>query len=234
MSRRTPAVAVVVTAAAVLTGCATTVPGKPVAADTPGPSSPPVTAGALDGLLLNQAEINTAMGATEMTVLETSRQMWDSSKEVSNVECLGAYGAAEYEVYTGSGWSAVRYSSMQEPGDDPPHFAEQAVVSFPSRDVAAKFFEGSAQAWARCANSGYSFKLPEWPVPAQWTVGDVANTDGMLSTSMVMEDGDGWGCGRALTVGNNVVIDVSTCSYNETGTPAQTIAQSIAAKLPDG
>jgi PknH-like protein len=51
---------------------------------------------------------------------------------------------------------------------------------------------------------------------------------------MVMEDGDGWGCGRALTVGNNVVIDVSTCSYNETGTPAQTIAQNIAAKLPEG
>jgi hypothetical protein len=233
MSRRTPAVAVVV-AAAVLTGCATTVPGTPVAGEEPRPSSPPVTAGALEGLLLNEAEINKAMGATEMTVLETSKQMWDSSKEVSRVECLGAYGAAEYEVYTGSGWSAVRYSSLQEPGDDPPHFAEQAVVSFPSRDVAAKFFEGSAQAWARCANSGYSFKLPDWPVPAQWTVGDVASTDGMLSTSMVMEDGDGWGCGRALTVGNNLVIDVSTCSYNETGTPAQTIAQNIAAKLPEG
>jgi hypothetical protein len=233
MSRRTPAGAVLV-AAAVLTGCAATVPGNPVAAEEPGPSSPPVVAGALDGLLLNKADINKAMGATEMTVLETSKQMWDSSKEVSNVECLGAYGAAEYEVYTGSGWSAVRYSSMQEPGDDPPHFAEQAVVSFPSPDVAAKFFEDSAQAWARCANRGYSFKLPEWPVPAQWTVGDVANTDGMLSTSMAMEDGDGWGCGRALTVGNNVVIDVSTCSYNETGTPAQTIAQNIAAKLPEG
>jgi hypothetical protein len=71
-------------------------------------------------------------------------------------------------------------------------------------------------------------------VPAQWTVGDVANTDGMLSTSMVMEDGDGWGCGRALTVGNNVVVDVSTCSYNETSTPAVTIAANIAAKLPEG
>jgi PknH-like extracellular domain len=233
MSRRTPAIAVVV-AAAVLTGCATTVPGQPVAGEEPRPSSPPVTAGALEELLLNEAEINKAMGAAEMTVLETSKQMWDSSKAVSRVECLGAFGAAEYEVYTGSGWSAVRYSSLQEPGDDPPHFAEQAVVLFPSRDVAAKFFEDSAQAWARCANSGYSFKLPEWPVPAQWTVSDVANAGGMLSTSMVMEDGDGWGCGRALMVGNNVVIDVSTCSYNDTGAPHVTIAQNIAAKLPEG
>lgn len=221
-------------AAAVLAGCAATVPGKPVAAETPGPPPPTVAAGALEGLLLNQAEINAAMGATEMTVLETSNQMWDSSKEVSNVDCLGAYGSAEYQVYTGSGWSAVRYSSLQEPGEEPPHFAEQAVVSFPSPDAAAKFHADSANKWGRCANSRYSFKLPEWPLPAMWTVGKVSNTGGMLTTSMVMEDGDGWGCGRALTVGNNVVVDVSTCSYNETGDVAVTIAKDIADKLPKG
>jgi hypothetical protein len=100
---------------------------KPVAADTAGPPPPPVAAGALEGLLFNPAEINAAMGATGMTVLETSKQMWDSSNEVSDVECLGTYGAAEYMVYTGSGWSAMRYTSLQEPGEDPPHFAEQAV-----------------------------------------------------------------------------------------------------------
>jgi hypothetical protein len=232
MSSRAPT-AVIVAAAAVLTSCAVTVPGKPVAAATAGPPPPPVAAGDLEGLLLGQAEINAAMGATAMTVLETSNQMWDSSGEVSNIECLGAYGAAEYEVYTGSGWSAVRYSSMQEPGEEPPHFAEQAVVSFPSDDAAAKFYADSGEKWGRCANGRFSFKLPEWPAEAMWTVGPVSNSDGMLKTSMVMEGGGGWSCGRALTVGNNVVIDVSTCSYNnETGDIAVTIAQDIANKLP--
>jgi PknH-like extracellular domain len=231
---RAPAVAVLV-AAAVVTGCAVTVPGKPVAADTLGPPPPALAAGDLDGLLLNEAEINAAMGATDMTVLEKSNQMWDSSGEVSNIECLGAYGAAEYKVYTGSGFSAVRYLSMQEPAEEAPHFAEQAVVSFSNHDGAAKFYADSAENWGRCANGRFSFKLPEWPAEAMWTVGQVSDTDGMLKTSMLMEDGDGWGCGRALTAGNNVVIDVSTCSYNnETGDTAVTIAQDIADKLPKG
>jgi PknH-like extracellular domain len=233
MTSRSPAVVVLV-AAAVLTGCVATVPGKPVAADTTGPPPPPVAAGALDGLLLNPAEINAAMGATEMTVAETSKQMWDSSGEVSDDECLGVYGAAEYKVYSGSGWSAMRYTGLQEPVDIPPHAVEQAVVSFPSRDAAAKFFADSEQDWARCANRQFSLKLPEWPVEAVWTVGQVANPDGMLTPLMVMEDGDGWGCGRALAVRNNVAIDVSTCSYDETGDAAEAIAGDIADKLPQG
>ena len=231
--RSRPAAAVLV-AAAVLTSCAATVPGKPVAADTSGPPPPPVAAGDLDGLLLDPAEINAAMSATGMTVAETSSQMWDSSEDISDAACLPVYGAAEYKVYTGTGWSAMRYVSLQEPGEDPPHFAEQSVVAFPNHDVATKFFAGSDEDWAPCADRRYNLKLREFNIDTLWTVGQVEITDGMLTTSMVMEDGDGWGCSRALTVANNVAIDVTACSYNRGGDAPVTIARGIADKLPKG
>lgn len=231
--RSRPAAAVLV-AAAVLTSCAATVPGKPVAADTSGPPPPPVAAGDLDGLLLDPAEINAAMSATGMTVAEASSQMWDSSEDISDAACLPVYGAAEYKVYTGTGWSAMRYVSLQEPGEDPPHFAEQSVVAFRNHDVATKFFAGSDEDWAPCADRRYNLKLREFNIDTLWTVGQVEITDGMLTTSMVMEDGDGWGCSRALTVANNVAIDVTACSYNRGGDAPVTIARGIADKLPKG
>jgi hypothetical protein len=50
---------------------------------------------------------------------------------------------------------------------------------------------------------------------------------------MVMEDGDGWGCARALTMASNVAVDVTACSYNRGGDAATTIARHIADKLPE-
>ncbi len=230
MSNRSLAAAALV-AVAVLTGCTATLPGKPVAAAAE-PAPPPVAAGDLDGLLLDEAEINGAMGATGMTLSESSKQMWDSSTEISEPDCLPVYGAGEYEVYTGSGWSAMRYMSLQEPEDDPPHFAEQSVVAFPNHEVATNFFAESEKTWAVCADRRYNLRLPDLNIETLWTVGKIENTDAMLTTSMVMEDGDGWGCERALTVASNVVIDVTTCSYSRGGGGAATIARDILEKMP--
>jgi len=230
VGKRSFAVAALV-GVAVLTGCTASVPGKPVAAAAEA-AAPPVAASGLDGLLLDEPEINGAMGATGMTVSESSKQMWDSSTEISESDCLPVYGAGEYEVYTGSGWSAMRYLSLQEPGDDPPHFAEQSVVAFPNQEVAANFFADSEKTWAECADRRYNLRLPDLDIETLWTVGEIENADGMLTTSMVMEDGDGWGCERALAVASNVAIDVTTCSYNRGGGGAQAIARDILEKMP--
>ena len=48
----------------------------------------------------------------------------------------------------------------------------------------------------------------------QWVVGPVSNTAGTLSATKTQVNADGWACQRALTVANNVAIDVSACSYN--------------------
>jgi hypothetical protein len=47
----------------------------------------------------------------------------------------------------------------------------------------------------------------------------------------VQEGGDGWACQRALSVRNNIAIDVVTCSYNQSGSPAIDVAARIAAKV---
>jgi hypothetical protein len=53
----------------------------------------------------------------------------------------------------------------------------------------------------------------------------------MLTSSQVQEAGNGWACQRALTVRNNLAIDVVTCAYDSTGPAATDIATKIAAKV---
>jgi serine/threonine-protein kinase len=61
------------------------------------------------------------------------------------------------------------------------------------------------------------------------TVGPVSNTNGTLSATVTGANSPG-ACGRALTVVNNVVIDVTACL----GPPdaAVNVAHQIAAKVP--
>jgi hypothetical protein len=54
-----------------------------------------------------------------------------------------------------------------------------------------------------------------------------------LSTTATQQNAKepGWGCGRALAVRNNVVVDVNTCSAKPADS-AVNIADQIAAKIP--
>jgi hypothetical protein len=52
----------------------------------------------------------------------------------------------------------------------------------------------------------------------------------MLSSTRTQEGLRGWGCQRALTVANNVAVDVDSCSYSPDDS-AVTVAQKIAAKV---
>jgi hypothetical protein len=57
------------------------------------------------------------------------------------------------------------------------------------------------------------------------------DNNGMLTASEVQEGGDGWTCQRALTVRNNLAIDIVTCAYTQNGPSATDIANQIAAKV---
>jgi serine/threonine kinase PknH len=187
----------------------------------------PVAGEALDGLLLSLTEINSAMGATGMTVNGTSTDMSDDSANVPDKDCRFVY-SAEASVYDGSSWTAVRSQHLREPADDFDHEVWQAVVSFPSANDAARFFAASAQRWPACSNRQFHYIEPGQPDKV-WTVGPIANTDGTLSTTATV--GEGWSCRRALTVSNNVAIDVAACSDTPVGA-AVNIANQIDAKVP--
>ena len=65
-----------------------------------------------------------------------------------------------------------------------------------------------------------------------WSVGPIKNSDGVLSTNATLQNAaaPGWGCGRALAIENNVIIDVNTCSANPADSAAR-IASQIAGNV---
>ena len=199
-------------------------------------TAPPVAAAALDGLLLSAAEINTAMGATQVSVTVDTKQMEDVSAVVARSECLPIYSPAEAAAYAGSGWTAVHRQDLS----DPSHAAVQSVVLFPSARQAAAFFTASAKSWQACANQSFTHIMSGGH--EVWEVGPISNTNGILSTvaqiSLEIDhlpatpEGAGLTGRRVLTVRNNVIIDIFTDSPNANDPAAVEIAAQIAAKVP--
>lgn len=212
-----------------LAGCATAVDGHPLPAKAAPPPEPPVAVAALDRLLLTAGEIK-ALTVSGVTGEEPRKSMLQHGRYISETACAAVDNTAEESVYAGSGWTAVRRQVFAEPGDDYDHFIDQAVVSFPAARDAADFFTASARMWADCSNQRYRYTKAGEPELA-WTVGPVANVDGILSTTKTQEGVDGWNCQRALTSANNVVIDVVACSYSQDQATAINIARRIATKM---
>ncbi|OBA61919.1 hypothetical protein A5647_09335 [Mycobacterium sp. 1100029.7] len=232
--RRQTAVLVLTASTLLAAGCTSNVTGKAVPADKPGtPARNPVTVSALEGLLLAPNQINTALSATSMKVWVTNKGMWNWSSGVSDKNCLAIDGPAQEKVYAGTGWTAMRGQRLDDSVDDSKkrdHYAIQAVVAFPTAHDADAFYQSSTQSWSTCSNRRFS-DVNQGQPDTVWTVAGLTKDNGMLSTSEVQEGGDGWTCQRALTVRNNVAVDVVTCAYSQVGSPATDIAAQIAAKV---
>jgi PknH-like extracellular domain len=183
----------------------------------------PVVERELDGLLLTPEQISAVMGAKAMAVTRRHDAMSDDSATMKPRECLAIDGSAQAQVYADSGFTAVRDQALND-GDNFMHYAEQAVVLFPTAKQASTFLIGSALHWPSC--HGYTHTQSG----TQWIVGPI-ETDGVLSTIATQQEAraGGWACGRALARKNNVIIDVNTCSPNPANS-AVDIANQIAAK----
>ncbi|OSC40640.1 sensor domain-containing protein [Mycobacterium decipiens] len=234
MRKQIAALAALAGACLLAAGCTNVVDGNAVAADEAGPlSQDPIPVAALDGLLLDLSQINSALGATSMKVWFNAKGMWDWSKSVPDKNCLAIDGPAQETVYAGTGWTAMRGERLDDSIDDSKkrkHYAIQAVVAFPTARDAGEFYNSSVQSWSRCSNRRFIDVNPG-QADTVWTVAEVVNDDGTLSSSQVQEGGDGWTCQRALTARNNIAIDVVTCAYSQSGSVAIGIATQIAAKV---
>jgi serine/threonine kinase PknH len=110
------------------------------------------------------------------------------------------------------------------------HVVVQAVVSFPSANDAARFFNASAQRWPACSMRQFHYINPGQPDQV-WTVGPIAITNGTLSTTVTKKDAGGYASQRALTVSNNVAIDVAVHAVNPAHAAVFNIVDQIAAKV---
>jgi hypothetical protein len=199
---------------------------------------PPVAQAALDGLLLSVAQINAAMGTTGLSVADDKKQMEDVSALVSRPECLPIYSPAEATAYANSGWSGVHRQFLGDPSRS--HLVQQTVVLFPTTQQASAFVSASAQRWQACSNGSFVHTMSGGR--EVWDVGPISNTNGTLSTTAHIglevfdrpgaQEGSGLTAQRALTVRNNVVIDILTDSRTATDPAAVNIAAQIAVEVP--
>jgi outer membrane murein-binding lipoprotein Lpp len=210
---RACAVAAVVAASVLLSGCVSTVPGSAVRAQNAGPIDvPPLTEAKLDDVLLSVGELNGIMGSTQMKVTSELKEMTDHSGEVSDPDCLGAIYGAEEPVYAGSGWTAMRDQVAREPSEDNEHWVEQTVVLYPSAEKAQKFFDDSKASWQKC--SGYSVSVDDLGATYLWQIDSVTADDTLITQMTAQEDAGGWACQHALSVVSNVSVEAWACGYS--------------------
>jgi serine/threonine kinase PknH len=185
----------------------------------------PAASTALDGLLLSPDQISTVMGIPGMAVVGTLSNFPDTSSFVSDAACVPLAYTAQAKVYANSGASAMREQIV---AGNPQAFAmAQAVASFPSPQQASAFFAASVKGWQACSNR--QFTRSANGMSQVHTVGSVANADGTLSVVITPANSVA-SCSRALTVANNVAVDISECG-GPPGAAADAVHQ-IAAKVP--
>ncbi len=195
----------------------------------------PLAESALEGLLLTPDQISAAFGASGMTVTSTVTTLpGNGSASVSDRACVPLAAAASSAVYADSGWTGVRGQELKWPVSGPPvHDVGQFVVLLPSAQDAAAFFTASAQRWQACSNRQFTVAAPGSGMPdTVENVGPVANTNGTLSATLTNAANSGINCQRALTVANDVAVDVQACNASPTSDAvAVSVAHQIATKV---
>ncbi len=224
MGRPTDALGVAVICV-VVAGCGTNIGNAESTAISRTMIPRPLVERELAELLLTPDQVNAAMGTTGMAVTGAQAAMSDNSSTMAPQECLAIDGAAEAPVYAESGFWAERDQSLNN-GDNFTHYLKQAVVQFPVVEKASAFLDASTQQWQACR------EYTHLQSGTHWSVGKITNANGALQTVATLQNASapGWGCGRALAVKNNVVIDVNTCSANPADS-AMKIADQIAANV---
>lgn len=99
-------------------------------------------------------------------------------------------------------------------------------VAFPTADKARAFVQTSADKWKNCA--GKTVTVTNKAKTYRWTFADVKGSPPTITVIDTQEGAEGWECQRAMSVANNVVVDVNACGYQITNQAGQ-----IAAKIVD-
>jgi hypothetical protein len=211
-------------AAVTMAGCGRATP----TAQTTSPA-PVMSSERLDSILLTVADVNAAMGASDMQPTSPiEHATWTVDRTLSNPDCRAAFFVAEAAVYQGSGYTGVSAQGLHEVGDDPHHRVGQAAVSFQSADLAVAFVRTSASKWRACA--GQTVTAHHLGRDYLWTVGNLDGDAPAIAQPHTLEGGNGYTCRHVLRAVLNVVLDVNACAY-QLGDQAGQIADKMAATV---
>lgn len=190
--------------------------------------TPLVKPGQLDSLLLDAAQINTIMGASDMQASKPQLEPANPTSTLSNPNCLGALTAAQAPTYASSGYTELHWVALKEPGKIA-HYVAQAVAVFPDVDKANAFVQSSAAQWDSCA--GQTVTVTGGGSTATWALGSLTRSPPSIALSETRTDVQGWTNQRAMRAVSNVVIDISAAG-GEISDQASQIADRIAANVP--
>ncbi|BBZ42955.1 serine/threonine-protein kinase PknH/PknJ [Mycobacterium parmense] len=188
----------------------------------------PIPAGRLGALLLGPAEVNSVMGSSAMQPGKPMQSMDASAVTLSLPDCQGALYTTQDPVYAGTGYTGVSGVVSSEPGDNYDHWVNQAVVAFPSAEKANSFLQSSADKWKACA--GQTVTVTNKGNTYRWAFAQVQGAPPKIAVMDSQEGADGWECQRAMSVANNVVVDVNACGYHISN-QGTAIADKIAGKI---
>ncbi len=233
------ACAVGVVCVAVGSGCSTIVSGaaRPQRARDAG--APVVAADGVDRLLLSENQIGEIVGggarAAEGFVISRRYSVitQPQGESFSDPSCASSLYNTMYTSYAGSGYTAVAGRTLHEPGPHPTHDIDEAVVAFPSADVATRFVVRTSMAWQRCADVHLSTtEPPPDPVTLFYTLGFPSATGDVATVVNVLEGGQGKVCAHAIASRANVVIDVYIFGPKVTAAQPVAIVTAIAENMP--
>ncbi|VBA60632.1 serine/threonine-protein kinase PknH/PknJ [Mycobacterium attenuatum] len=193
---------------------------------TPTPPPKPISEDRLSSLLLNASEINSVMGASNIQPGKPITSMDTSPVTLSLPDCQAALYTSQDPVYAGTGYTGISGLVSSEPGDNYDHWVNQAVVAFPSADKARSFLQSAAAKWKNCA--GKTVTVTNQGKTYRWTFANVVGSPPKITVIDTQEGADGWECQRAMSVVNNVVVDINACGYHITDQGGQITDQIIA------
>lgn len=179
----------------------------------------------LDSILPTVADVNSVMGVSDLQPgAPISHTTFNSAITLSRPDCLGAFLAGQTSIYRDSGYSAVSYEFLREPG---PAFVQLTAVSFASADPARKFLNTSLGKWRSCAGQTITDTLNG--KTDSWTFGNLGGNAPAITLVRTQVGAHGYACQHALSAVSNVVLDVSTCDTPINGQAAKIVDKMTAA-----
>ena len=218
--------AIAVAVGVALAGCTQNVSGSAVKGTAPAGADKPLQESSLDDILLSVDDVSDIVGGTGLEVGNSTQDLVDNSQDIDKPECLGAFYAAEQQVYEGSGWKAVRDQIIREPGDSKEHWVEQTLVLFANADKALNFFDKSRDSWKKCQQTSVTIQGSN-STSYDWDFGRVQNpSEAMISIDADQKDSNGWVCQHAMSVVSNLIVEAFACG-NGVGDQGRQLVEKI-------
>lgn len=181
-----------------------------------------------ESLLLSADQVGVITRAAGLKVSGVSSQFSDSSKRVNPASCVGAFQPAEADAYDGS-TNVTTVVIGDDPSGSAGHLVQQSVVGFADPAAAQKQLTAATTAWSQCAGHPIDVKTRSGRANP-WLIGVPAGRRGG-TVQVVTNLGPGVVCERAMSVRNEMVVDVMACTIG--GGDAAGQAEAIAADIAD-